>query len=126
MGNEKYILAIDQSTSSTKVMLFDAAAKLIHRVSLSHEQYYPAEGFVEHDPEEIFSNTIAGMIEILKVTGKSVSDVAVISITNQRETSLTARVCHSDGPAYSGNLFKRQFAYNNEELNSSGARVYYR
>ena len=88
MGNEKYILAIDQSTSSTKVMLFDASTKLIHRVNLSHKQYYPAEGFVEHDPEEIFSNTIAGMIEILSATGKSASNVAVISITNQRETSL--------------------------------------
>ncbi|MBL7968302.1 MAG: glycerol kinase GlpK [Prolixibacteraceae bacterium] len=85
---EKYILAIDQSTSATKVMLFDASAKLIHRVSLAHEQYYPDEGFVEHDPEEIFENTVAGMIEVLKATGKKATDIAAVSITNQRETSL--------------------------------------
>lgn len=85
---EKFILAIDQSTSATKVMLFDATARLIHRVSLPHEQYYPADGFVEHDPEEIFENTVAGMTEVLKATHKKASDVAVISITNQRETSL--------------------------------------
>lgn len=88
MDNEKYILAIDQSTSSTKVMLFDASTKLIHRVSLSHKQYYPAKGFVEHDAEEIFSNTVAGMHEAVNKTGISVSDIVTISITNQRETSL--------------------------------------
>ena len=84
----KYILSIDQSTSATKVMLFDASVKLIHRVSLAHEQFYPTEGFVEHDAEEIFSNTIKGMTEVLRVTGIPVSDLAAISITNQRETSL--------------------------------------
>lgn len=84
----KYILAIDQSTSATKVMLFDAAAILVQRVSISHSQFYPAEGFVEHDPEEIFANTVKGMTEVLLLAGKKSSDLAVISITNQRETSL--------------------------------------
>jgi glycerol kinase len=84
----KYILAIDQSTSATKVMLFDASANLVHRVSLPHRQYYPAEGFVEHDPEEIFANTVKGMTEVLQQKGVEASDLAVVSITNQRETSL--------------------------------------
>jgi glycerol kinase len=84
----KFILAIDQSTSATKVMLFDALANLVNRVSLPHEQYYPAEGFVEHDPEEIFKNTVKGMTEVLRLTGVKSSDLAVVSITNQRETSL--------------------------------------
>ena len=84
----QFILSIDQSTSATKVMLFDAFANLVHRVSLAHRQSYPAEGFVEHDAEEIFENTVSGMLEVLTATGKSASDLAVISITNQRETSL--------------------------------------
>jgi glycerol kinase len=84
----QFILAIDQSTSATKVMLFDAGANLIYRVSLPHQQYYPAEGFVEHNPEEIFENTIKGMTEILQTKGLKASDLAAISITNQRETSL--------------------------------------
>ncbi|MEI7422212.1 MAG: glycerol kinase GlpK [Prolixibacteraceae bacterium] len=88
MAVGKYILAIDQSTSATKVMLFDAAARLVQRVSIPHKQYYPAEGFVEHDPEEIFANTLKGMTEVLLLAGKKSSDLAAISITNQRETSL--------------------------------------
>lgn len=85
---EKFILAIDQSTSATKVMLFDANANLVHRISRSHQQYYPADGFVEHDPKEIFGNTVKGMAEILQMKDLKASDLAVISITNQRETSL--------------------------------------
>lgn len=85
---EKYIMAIDQSTSATKVMLFDAKAGLVQRVSLPHQQFYPAAGMVEHDPEEIFANTVTGMKEILHLAGIKASDLAAVSITNQRETSL--------------------------------------
>lgn len=85
---EKFILAIDQSTSATKMMLFDHQANLIYRVSYSHQQYYPAEGFVEHNPEEIFENTLKGMNEILQEKGLQADDLAAVSITNQRETSL--------------------------------------
>lgn len=88
MNSKKYILAIDQSTSATKVMLFDSQANLVNRVSKAHEQYYPSEGFVEHDAEEIFSNTVAVMQEVLNQTNVNTSDVSAISITNQRETSL--------------------------------------
>jgi glycerol kinase len=84
----QFILAIDQSTSASKVMLFDASASLVSRVSLSHQQYYPAKGFVEHNPMEIFENTVKGMQEVLSKTGKQATDLAVVSITNQRETSL--------------------------------------
>ena len=84
----KYILTVDQSTSATKVMLFNASANLVNRVSLPHKQYYPEEGFVEHDAEEIFSNTVKGMTEVLSASGVSVSDLSAVSITNQRETSL--------------------------------------
>lgn len=86
--SKKYILAIDQSTSATKVMLFDSQASLIHRISFPHQQYYPADGFVEHDADEIFRNTVKGMSEILQIKGLKASDLAVVSITNQRETSL--------------------------------------
>lgn len=85
---EKFILAIDQSTSATKVMLFDRQANLVDRLSYPHQQFYPEVGFVEHDPEEIFANTVKSMTEILQVKGLKASDLAVVSITNQRETSL--------------------------------------
>ena len=58
---KKHILSIDQSTSATKVMLFDHNAILKHRVSISHKQFYPRPGFVEHDPDEILHNTLKGI-----------------------------------------------------------------
>lgn len=88
MNEKKYIMAIDQSTSATKVMLFDSMANLVQRVSLPHEQYYPADGFVEHDAEEIFRNTVSGMYDVLIKAGVSSSEIASVSITNQRETCL--------------------------------------
>jgi glycerol kinase len=86
--HEKYILTIDQSTSATKVMIFDRRADLVHRLSYPHQQYYPVDGFVEHDAEEIFINTVKGITEVLRETRISVSQLAIVSITNQRETSL--------------------------------------
>ena len=83
-----YILAIDQSTSASKVMLFDKKAGLVSRVSLPHQQYYPQPGFVEHDAEEIFVNVIKGMNHVVSESSVSVDDIAGIAITNQRETSL--------------------------------------
>jgi glycerol kinase len=86
--NYKYIIAIDQSTSASKVMLFDHKAELIKRLSFPHKQFYPQEGFVEHDPVEIFDNVVTGLNEIISVTNIDISEVAGIAITNQRETSL--------------------------------------
>ncbi len=83
-----YVLAIDQSTSATKVMLFDQNATLIHRVSLSHHQYYPQAGYVEHDANEIFQNTIDGIKKLLDTTNTSPDQIVSLAITNQRETSL--------------------------------------
>jgi glycerol kinase len=84
----KLILAVDQSTSATKVMLFNQQANLVDRLSYAHQQFYPEAGFVEHDPEEIFENTRKGLIEILEKNNLTTSDIMVVSITNQRETCL--------------------------------------
>jgi len=56
----KYLLSIDQSTSATKAILFNTEAQLIARANVDHGQYYPQSGWVEHDPVEIFENTIKG------------------------------------------------------------------
>jgi len=85
---KKYIIAIDQSTSATKVILFDKKGKVYDRVSIAHQQYYPAPGFVEHDPDEIFKNTVAGMKEVLTKNSLSENELASIAITNQRETTM--------------------------------------
>ncbi|MBN1416643.1 MAG: glycerol kinase, partial [Bacteroidales bacterium] len=85
---QKYILAIDQSTSATKVILFDQKGLLKHRVSIPHQQLYPHPGFVEHDPIEIFENTLSGIKQLLAETSIEVLSIAAIAITNQRETCL--------------------------------------
>ncbi|MFO7657314.1 MAG: glycerol kinase GlpK [Bacteroidales bacterium] len=82
----KYTLAIDQSTSATKTMLFDENAVLFSRISIEHEQFYPQPGWVEHDPSEILSNTYKAIEELLRKSNVSKSDIASVAITNQRET----------------------------------------
>jgi glycerol kinase len=83
-----YILSIDQSTSATKVMIFDSTARLVEKFSISHKQFYPHPGFVEHDPLEIYENTVKGIKEIIRKTKVNPSEIASLSITNQRETSM--------------------------------------
>ncbi|WP_346863460.1 glycerol kinase GlpK [uncultured Draconibacterium sp.] len=85
---KKYIITIDQSTSATKVMLFNKKAELVERISIPHQQYYPQDGFVEHNAEEIFSNVISGLNTLISKTKVQESEIAGIGITNQRETSL--------------------------------------
>jgi glycerol kinase len=85
---KKYILTIDQSTSATKVMLFNRQAELMHRVGLPHKQYYPQPGFVEHDAMEILNNTLEGLKNVVREAKADVSDIAGIAITNQRETAM--------------------------------------
>jgi glycerol kinase len=81
-----YILAIDQSTSATKAILFDVRGGLVDKVSLSHQQYYPRPGWVEHDAEEIFTNTLAAIRQLMDRCRDKARDIAFLSITNQRET----------------------------------------
>ena len=82
----KYILSIDQSTSATKAILFDATARIVQAESLAHRQYYPRPGWVEHDPDEIYTNTLAVMRRCVEGSGIPPAEIAGLAITNQRET----------------------------------------
>ncbi|MBG9985013.1 glycerol kinase [Aerococcaceae bacterium DSM 111022] len=86
----EYRLVIDQSTSGTKVILFDTQNKvnLISRKDLKHTQFYPREGWVEHDPKEIIENTETLLKDIIEENDLSNKDILSISITNQRESVL--------------------------------------
>jgi glycerol kinase len=85
---EKFTLAIDQSTSATKFLLFDDQAGLRHRLSLEHRQYYPKAGWVEHDPAEIIENIYKGVEVLLNNSGVAPGDIVSVAITNQRESVL--------------------------------------
>ena len=82
------ILALDQSTSATKAVLFDAQGKVLDRASRDHKQIYPQPGWVEHDAEEIWQNVLAVIREVAGRNRKKLSQLACLSITNQRETIL--------------------------------------
>jgi glycerol kinase len=82
------ILAIDQSTSATKAVLFNAAGKVLDKTSREHRQIYPRPGWVEHDAEEIWRNVLVVLREIARRNRRSLSQLAGLSITNQRETIL--------------------------------------
>lgn len=83
------ILALDQSTSATKAVLFDPRGKVLDKASRNHRQIYPQPGWVEHDAEEIWKNVLAVIGEIAKRNKlNKLSKLAALSITNQRETVL--------------------------------------
>lgn len=81
-----HILAIDQGTTSTRAILFDGEMKVAGSKQQEFTQHYPASGWVEHDPEEIWGTVVATVKGALKAAGREASDVAAIGITNQRET----------------------------------------
>lgn len=80
------ILALDQSTSATKALLFDAQGGLLDKTSEPHQQFYPQPGWVEHDADEIYRNTLAVMRRLLDAHPEQREHLLCLSITNQRET----------------------------------------
>ena len=84
----RYVLGIDQSTQGTKALLFDEEGALICRTDLPHRQYINEKGWVEHDPEEIYINTLAVVKNLVEKAGINKNDLAVLGISNQRETAM--------------------------------------
>ena len=83
-----YILALDQGTTSSRAILFDQQQNIIGISQKEFTQHYPREGWVEHDPMEIYSSQYAVMMEVITQSGVEVSDIKGIGITNQRETTI--------------------------------------
>ena len=83
-----YIGAIDQGTTSTRFMVFDRKGKVAATAQREHQQIYPAPGWVEHDPEEIWLRTQEVVREAMAQANLQPRDLAAIGITNQRETSV--------------------------------------
>ncbi len=82
----KAFLAIDQSTSSTNALLFDLQGRSIDQVSQEHHQFYPRQGWVEHDAEEIYQNALAAVRSLLERNRDCMAQLEGLSLTNQRET----------------------------------------
>jgi len=84
VGRADHVLAIDQGTTSTRAILFDSGARAVAKAQRELTQHYPERGWVEHDPEQIWQDTLAVVREALSAVGPGC--VAAIGITNQRET----------------------------------------
>lgn len=85
---EKCILALDQGTTSSRAILFDSEQNILGVRQKEFTQFYPQEGWVEHDAMEIWSSQYAVMMEVIAQSGVNPSDIAGIGITNQRETTI--------------------------------------
>lgn len=84
----RYVLAIDQGTTSTRAVLFDHNGELVDSSQQEHQQYFPRAGWVEHDAREIWRNTRTVISQVLANAEVSRRDIAAIGVTNQRETTV--------------------------------------
>ena len=84
----RYLLALDQGTTSSRAILFDEDQNIVSVAQKEFTQYYPNSGWVEHNPMEIYSSIYGVMMEVITQSGIDVHDIAAIGITNQRETTI--------------------------------------
>ncbi len=85
---QKYIMALDQGTTSSRCILFDKSGKICSMSQKEFTQIYPRPGWVEHNPKEIWSSQLAVAAECMAMAGVSAQQIAAIGITNQRETTI--------------------------------------
>src|ERR1700731_3890019 len=83
-----FVLAIDQGTTSSRAMVFRADLSVAGLAQQEFPQHFPASGWVEHDPEDIWNSTIATCRDALRKADLTAKDIAAIGITNQRETTV--------------------------------------
>ncbi len=87
-GGERFVLAIDQGTTSTRCILFDVRGCIVSVAQKEHQQIFPKPGWVEHDAVEIWTNVQDLVVEALSHAKLTTADIASIGITNQRETTV--------------------------------------
>ncbi|MCL2784994.1 MAG: glycerol kinase GlpK [Propionibacteriaceae bacterium] len=98
--SEKYILAIDSGTTSSRAIVFNHSGRIVGSHQLEHEQIFPRAGWVEHDPIEIWTRTVQVITGALNAAAVTKDDIASIGVTNQRETTVvwdktTGKPCYN-------------------------------
>ncbi|MEM7320866.1 MAG: glycerol kinase GlpK [Pseudomonadota bacterium] len=88
MEETPLVLAIDQGTTSSRAILFDRGMKIRATAQQEFAQHFPRSGWVEHDPEDIWNSTLDMCRKVIDTSGATITDIAAIGITNQRETTL--------------------------------------
>ena len=122
----KYILAMDQGTTSSRAVIFDQGAEIISVVQKELRQIYPRQGWVEHDVLEIYSSQLEVATEAISRAGLTAADIAAIGITNQRETTMVWDRL-SGLPVYNAIVWQdRRTAEVCKQLKESGLEGYFR
>lgn len=85
---KKYVMALDQGTTSSRCILFDKKGNICSKAQKEFSQYYPKPGWVEHNPLEIWSSQLSVAVEAMGQIGAAIDEIAAIGITNQRETTI--------------------------------------
>ncbi|CAM3174155.1 glycerol kinase GlpK [Filibacter tadaridae] len=117
---EKYIMALDQGTTSSRAILFDKTGKVFHTAQQEFTQYFPKSGWVEHNADEIWSSILAVIAGVLSEKNISAEQIEGIGITNQRETTVVWDK-NTGKPIYNAIVWQsRQTAEICEELKESG------
>ena len=84
----KYIISLDQGTTSSRTIIFDKNQNIISKSQQEYQQIYPAPGWVEHNPQDIYNSQYSTTIDAMLKADISPKDIAAIGITNQRETTI--------------------------------------
>src|SRR5699024_11533506 len=87
MSTEKYILSLDQGTTSSRAILFNQAGNIVETAQQEFEQFLPHPGWVEHDANEIWTSVLACIAGVFRKADIGPEEIAGIGITNQRETA---------------------------------------
>lgn len=85
---KKYVMALDQGTTSSRCIIFDKQGNILSKAQKEFEQIYPKPGWVEHNPMEIWSSQLSVATEAMAMIGAEAKDIAALGITNQRETTI--------------------------------------
>src|SRR5688572_16840038 len=118
--SSKYIMSLDQGTTSSRAILFDHSGNIVAVAQKEFTQHYPQPGWVEHDPEEIWSTQFSVMAEVMAKAGIKTDGVAAIGITNQRETTIVWDR-HTGHAVYNAIVWQdRRTAAYCDELKASG------
>jgi glycerol kinase len=83
-----YLLAIDQGTTNSRAIIFNHQGELINQYQMSLQQFFPHDGWVEQDPEELFNNTVECCRQVIKNSNLTSEDIVAVGISNQRETTI--------------------------------------
>ena len=99
MSDKKYIIALDQGTTSSRSVLFNASGQIVDIAQQEFTQIFPQSGWVEHDPKEIMSSQMGTLSDLISKNNVQASEIAAIGITNQRETAVVWNK-HTGEPVY--------------------------